>query len=82
MNAFLLPLVAAFAVQGGEVSDKGISTWFAPSTVKVMRDAKPDGAAATWNLAAARNELESCQLVLKQANAEGVQGGSFRGAAG
>jgi hypothetical protein len=64
MNAFLLPLVAAFAVQGGEVSDKGISTWFAPSTVKVMRDAKPDGAAATWNLAAARNELESCQLVL------------------
>jgi hypothetical protein len=64
MNTFLLPLVAAFAMQGGEQSDTGISAWFAASTVKVMRDAKPDGATATWNLAAARNEVEACQLVL------------------
>jgi hypothetical protein len=39
--------------------------WFMPSAVKVLHSAKP---AVTldqkWTLAAARNEVESCQLVL------------------
>ena len=64
MNTLLFPLVAALAMHGVEPSDANVSAWFVPSTLKVMRDAKPDAASATWNLAAARNEVESCQLVL------------------
>ena len=64
MNALLLPLVAALAMHGVETSDASVSAWFVPSTLKVMRDAKPDAASATWSLAAAKNEVESCQLVL------------------
>ena len=41
-----------------------ISVWFAPSASKVMRDAAPVPTSRPWTLAAARNEVESCQLVL------------------
>ncbi len=42
-----------------------ITAWFAPSAWKVMRDAKPSAEPALrWDLAAARNEVEGCQLVL------------------
>jgi hypothetical protein len=41
-----------------------VAAWFVPSAAKVMRDAKPDGTALEWELAAAKNEVEACQLVL------------------
>lgn len=41
-----------------------VRVWFAPSAVKVLRDAKPAKGADEWQLAAARNEGEACQLVL------------------
>ena len=40
-----------------------LAAWFAPSASKIMRDAKPARTPA-WDLAAARNEDEACQLVL------------------
>jgi len=64
MNAFLFPMVTVLVMHGAGTSDAGVSAWFVPSALKVMRDAKPDGAALAWNLAAAKNEVESCQLVL------------------
>ena len=64
MNSLLVPLVTVLAMHAVETPDANVSAWFAPSTFKVMRDAKPDRASATWSLAAARNEVESCQLVL------------------
>ena len=41
-----------------------VTAWFAPSTTKVLRDARPVPGARQWELAAARNETEACQLVL------------------
>ncbi len=41
-----------------------VTAWFAPGTTKVLRDAKPDTDALQWELSAARNETEACQLVL------------------
>ena len=42
-----------------------ITAWFVPSATKVLRDAKPDPNARQWELAAASNEVEACQLVLR-----------------
>ena len=41
-----------------------IRGWFAPSALKVLRDAQPAKAGQRWELFAARNEVEACQLVL------------------
>ncbi|WP_165231051.1 DUF4091 domain-containing protein [Aquisphaera insulae] len=41
-----------------------VSAWFAPSALKVLRDAKPAAGSESWSLSAARNEAEACQLVL------------------
>ncbi len=41
-----------------------VTAWFVPSAEKVLRDAKPVPDALQWELAAARNETEACQLVL------------------
>ena len=50
-----------------------VTAWFAPSASKVLRDAKPVPA-PRWELAAARNEVEACQLVLRAARrTTGVQ---------
>ena len=51
--------VAAFAAPAE------ISAWFAPSAVKILRDAPPDATARQWDLASARNETEACQIVLR-----------------
>jgi len=42
-----------------------VSAWFAPSTTKVLRDTRPDPSASRAEIAAARNETEACQLVLR-----------------
>ena len=42
-----------------------VSAWFVPSGAKVLRDAKPNPQARQGELAAARNETEACQLVLR-----------------
>jgi hypothetical protein len=62
----MAPLVlAAMLLQGAPyAAAKEVAAWFVPSEMKVMRDAKPDGAALRWELAAATNEVEACQLVL------------------
>lgn len=47
------------------VAAADLSAWFAPSALKVMRDIRPPtNAPQKWELAAARNETEACQLVL------------------
>ena len=43
----------------------GVSAWFVPSTTKVLRDARPDPNGRCSDIAAARNETEACQLVLR-----------------
>ena len=40
-----------------------VKAWYAPSTLKVMRDTKPKRT-SKWKLYAAKNEVEACQLVL------------------
>jgi hypothetical protein len=42
-----------------------VTAWFAPSSTKILRDAKPNPQARQGELAAARNETEACQLVLR-----------------
>jgi hypothetical protein len=42
-----------------------VSAWFVPSGTKVLRDAKPNPQTHEGQLAAARNEAEACQLVLR-----------------
>ncbi|HTZ00554.1 MAG TPA: glycoside hydrolase domain-containing protein, partial [Rhodocyclaceae bacterium] len=63
-KARLLALLASLAASASGASAANISTWFAPSAAKIMRTARPAGAPQEWDLAAARNEVESCQLVL------------------
>lgn len=57
-------LLAFFLFRPSFVSAE-ITTWFAPSATKVLRDAKPDANARQWELAAAGGEVEACQLVLQ-----------------
>src|SRR5512138_444538 len=46
-------------------SDPGLRVWFVPGAYKVMRDERPSPRPRLqWDLAAARNEVEGCQLVL------------------
>jgi hypothetical protein len=48
------------------MASQAIGAWFVPSATKVMRKDKPKAKSpAKWDLAAARNEVESCQLVLR-----------------
>lgn len=56
---FLVVLLACGAPARG-----ALEAWFAPSAVKVLRDARPAQGARRCELAAARNEGEACQLVL------------------
>jgi len=42
-----------------------LAAWFAPSASKVLRDAEPSPDAQPWQMSAARNETEACQLVLR-----------------
>ena len=60
---FIGMCVALLVMVAGRASGE-INAWFAPGSVKILRDAKPDPAAKQWDLAAARNETEACQLVL------------------
>jgi hypothetical protein len=70
-KGLLLVVVAGMAAPWVFAGD--ISLGFAPSATKVMRDANPAGMPQTWELAAARNEVEACQLVLaSDVPAEGV----------
>lgn len=60
----LLASCLAMALIAPSASAKEISAWFAPGAMKVMRDAQPVSTAQSWDLAAAKNEVECCQLVL------------------
>ena len=64
MKAPLMSLVAATGAVCRRARADDVSVWFAPSASKIMRDAAPLPSAQQWSLAAARNEVESCQLVL------------------
>jgi predicted Zn-dependent protease len=65
MNRPRLVIVMALAAVSGSTAFADITAWFAPSAFKVMRDARPsDRSPLRWELAAARNEVEACQLVL------------------
>jgi hypothetical protein len=50
---------------GPALASAEVVGWFAPSASKVLRDARPNPDARQWELAAARNETEACQLVLR-----------------
>jgi hypothetical protein len=65
MYTHLLALAVAVFTLGNAGDAGNISAWFAPSTAKIMRDAQPGAAPQEWDLAAARNEVEACQLVLR-----------------
>jgi hypothetical protein len=41
-----------------------MTVWFAPSSIKILRNAEPNPQAGDWDLASARNEVEACQVVL------------------
>lgn len=63
LTAGLALLVLALAATGPVRAD--LRGWFLPSTIKVLQDAPPPEAGAqVVELAAARNEVEACQLVL------------------
>ncbi len=61
-------LISALALSGltcRPAAKEPITAWFAPSALKVMRDARPAAEPPLrWDLAAARSEVEGCQLVL------------------
>ena len=61
--------ILAAAVMAGSASFAAaaeITAWFAPGALKIKRDALPVPAAPLCgDLAAARNEAESCQLALR-----------------
>jgi hypothetical protein len=59
-----LTFLTAIAMLAPCASAKNISAWFAPSATKIMHDAQPVAASQSWELAAAKNEVEGCQLVL------------------
>jgi len=64
MSRLRLMTVVALAALCASTAFADIRTWFAPSALKVMRDARPAGEPPLrWELAAARNEVEACQLV-------------------
>jgi hypothetical protein len=63
--SWFMLVVMPFLLLSSGASAESVSTWFAPSTSKIMRDAKPgESPPQAWDLAAAKNEVESCQLVL------------------
>ncbi len=66
MNATQLAL-AALLLAAGSCPAANLSAWFAPATSKVMRQTPPASTPGEWDLAATRNEVESCQLVLVSA---------------
>jgi hypothetical protein len=64
MNRFTFPLIITMLTSASWASAEDISAWLASGSTKVLRDAKPGDAPQSWALAAAKNEVESCQLVL------------------
>jgi hypothetical protein len=64
MRISLLSLAAMLAMFSSRAHAEEISAYFAPSAAKILRDAQAGGAPQSWDLAAARNETEACQLVL------------------
>lgn len=64
----LVPTLLILASRPATPAVAQVSAWFAPSATKVLRDAQPnvqpDAKARQWELAAARSEVEACQLVL------------------
>lgn len=64
MRITLFSLVAMLMVLSSRAHAEEISAYFAPSAAKIMRDAQAGGAPQSWDLAAARNETEACQLIL------------------
>jgi hypothetical protein len=65
MKRYLLPTIAIMAGIGCSHSAAGVTAWFTPSAWKVMRDERPAARPPLrWELTAARNEVEGCQLAL------------------
>ena len=67
MKTFVIFFVTTLAMFAASASAADVSVWFAPGASKVMRDAAPVPSARQWSLAAAKNEVEACQLVLASA---------------
>ena len=62
MNALYWVLAVALLL-AAVPAQAALQTWFAPSALKVMRDAQPTKA-VRWEMAAARGEDEACQVVM------------------
>jgi hypothetical protein len=63
MKHFSFPLTVALTLLALSAPAEDVSAWFVPSAQKIMRDAKPGAGAQEWELAAAKNEVEACQVV-------------------
>ncbi len=64
MKQLLSAIAVVVTVLTVHAPAEDVSAWFAPSALKIMRDAKPGTATQEWELAAARSEVEACQVVL------------------
>lgn len=64
MSSRALIFAAVAVLASGTSSIAAPAAWFAPSAIKVFRNATPT-ATQSWDLAAAKNEVEACQLVLR-----------------
>jgi hypothetical protein len=64
MRAPLISMIMALPMLVAGARAEDVSVWFAPSASKIMRDATP-AASREWSLAAAKSEVEACQLVLR-----------------
>jgi hypothetical protein len=63
-NSTRFAIVVALGMFCKTAFAEDISAWFAPSALKIMRDAAPRQSPQEWNLYSAKNEVEACQLVL------------------
>lgn len=65
MNYLQSILLSLLILMGVCVSaSANLEVWFASSASKIMRNANPIDGADKWELSAARNEVEACQIVL------------------
>ncbi len=65
MKLYQLSFIIAALLSVSIQAQGSVSAWFVPSTLKVVRDAKPPkNINNRWIIHSARNEVESCQVVL------------------
>jgi hypothetical protein len=64
LRTLIFLAIQLMVVQIETRADGDVTAWFAPSAKKILRDAKPNPDGRQWELSAARNEVEACQLVV------------------